>query len=106
MAFVPLVQIFLELVAALLSIYWWIIIIAVVVSWLVAFHVVNTYHPGARWLIRALAALTEPVFRRIRRVVPPIGGLDLSPMIVLVGIWVLQQLIVRYEPMLIASMAS
>ena len=106
MAFVPLVQIFLELVEMLLWIYWWIVIAAVVMSWLVGFHVLNTYHPLARSLVRALAALTEPVFRRIRRIVPPIGGLDFSPMIVLLAIWLLQQLVARYEPMLIYSMQS
>ncbi|HLY05773.1 MAG TPA: YggT family protein [Rhizomicrobium sp.] len=106
MALVPLVEILFDLVGMLLWLYWWIVIAAVVVSWLVAFHVLNTYSPAGRWVVRALGALTDPVFRRIRRIVPAIGGLDLSPMIVLLVIWVLQQLIVRYEPMLIYSMQS
>ena len=81
----------------LLDLYWWIVIIAVVVSWLVAFGVLNTYHPTARMIVRALAALTEPVFRPIRRILPELGGLDLSPIIVLVGIWFLQYVLVWME---------
>jgi YggT family protein len=68
---------------ALLDLYWWVIIIAVIVSWLVGFGVINTYNQFARVVVRALHALTEPVFAPIRRVIPPIGGLDLSPLIVL-----------------------
>jgi YggT family protein len=72
------------LVQELISLYWWIIIIAVVMSWLVAFGVVNTFHPFARGVVRFLDAVTEPVFRQVRRVIPAIGGLDLSPLIVLI----------------------
>ncbi len=76
----PIIRLFLYLI----DIYWWIVIIAVVMSWLVAFGVVNTFHPVARGVVRFLDAVTEPVFRQIRRVIPPIGGLDLSPLIVLI----------------------
>ncbi|HTW34047.1 MAG TPA: YggT family protein [Rhizomicrobium sp.] len=72
------------LLQELISLYWWIVIIAVVMSWLVAFGVVNTFHPIARGVVRFLDAVTEPVFRQVRRVIPPIGGLDLSPLIVLI----------------------
>jgi YggT family protein len=41
-----------------------------------------------------LDALTEPVFRQVRRVVPPIGGLDLSPIVVLIGLWFLERLVI------------
>ena len=85
------------LLLALLDLYWWVVVIAVVVSWLVAFGVLNTYNEFARTIIRALAALTEPVFRQIRRVIPPIGGLDLSPLIVLIAIWFLQYVLVWVE---------
>lgn len=72
------------LLQELINLYWWIVIIAVVMSWLVAFGVVNTFHPFARGVVRFLDAVTEPVFRQIRRIIPPIGGLDLSPLIVLI----------------------
>jgi YggT family protein len=68
---------------AVLDLYWWIIIIAVIISWLVGFGVINTYNQIARVVVRALQALTEPIFAPIRRVIPPFGGLDLSPLIVL-----------------------
>lgn len=76
----------------LLWLYGWIIIIAVVMSWLVMFGVVNTFHPFTRGVIRFLDAMTEPVFRQIRRVIPPIGGLDLSPLIV----WFIIQFLIEW----------
>lgn len=75
----------------LLWLYSWIVLIAVVMSWLIAFGVINTYNPTARAIIRFLDALTEPVFRQIRRVIPPIGGLDLSPLVVWLAIQFLIQ---------------
>ncbi|HKD48326.1 MAG TPA: YggT family protein [Rhizomicrobium sp.] len=78
------------LILLLLNLYWWVVVIAVIVSWLIAFNVINTYNNFMRTLLRALEALTEPVFRRIRKVVPPMGGLDLSPLVVLVAIWFIQ----------------
>jgi YggT family protein len=66
----------------LLDFYKWVVIAAVIVSWLIAFNVINTHNNFVRSLLRVLYALTEPVFRVIRRVIPPIGGLDLSPLIV------------------------
>ena len=65
-------------------------IAAVIVSWLTAFNVINQYNNFVRTLLRILIALTEPVFRQIRRVIPPIGGFDLSPIIVFILIEFLQ----------------
>jgi len=78
------------LIMVLLDLYYWVVIVAVIVSWLIAFNVINTYNEIVRSLLRFLNALTEPVFRQVRRVVPPFGGLDLSPLVVLVGIWFIQ----------------
>jgi len=85
------------LLLLLLDLYWWVVVIAVVVSWLVAFGVLNTYNHLARSIIRALDALTEPVFRPIRRILPSLGGLDLSPLIVLIAIWFLEYVLVWAE---------
>ena len=74
----------------LLDLYWWVVVIAVIVSWLIAFNVINLHNNFVRQMVRMLDALTEPVFRQIRRVVPPVGGLDLSPIIVLIAIWFIQ----------------
>ena len=78
------------LLIEVLEIYKWIVIAAVIVSWLTAFNVINQYNQFVRTLLRILIALTEPVFRPIRKVIPAIGGLDLSPIIVFVIIWFLQ----------------
>jgi YggT family protein len=66
-----------------LDLYWWVVIIAVIASWLVGFGIINSWHPMTRSVLRALDALTAPVFNPIRRIIPPLGGLDLSPLIVL-----------------------
>jgi YggT family protein len=78
------------LLIEVLEIYKWIVIAAVIVSWLVAFNVINVHNNFVRSLLRILMTLTEPVFRQIRRVIPPVGGLDLSPIVVFVIIWFLQ----------------
>ncbi len=79
-----------DLIAIVLNLYWWVVIAAVIVSWLTAFNVINVSNNLVRSLLRILFALTEPVFRKIRKVIPPIAGLDLSPLIVLVFIsWML-----------------
>ena len=78
------------LLIEILEIYKWIVIIAVIVSWLTAINVINERNDFVRTLLRILYALTEPVLRPIRRVIPAMGGLDLSPIILLLIIWFLQ----------------
>ena len=78
------------LLIAVLDIYKWVVIAAVIVSWLTAFNVINSHNNFVRSLLHTLYVLTEPVFRPIRRIIPPIGGLDLSPIIVFLIIWFLQ----------------
>jgi YggT family protein len=79
-----------ELLIEILEIYKWIVILAVIVSWLTAFNVINVHNNFVRTVLRVLVALTEPVFRPVRRVIPPVAGLDLSPIVVFVIIWFLQ----------------
>jgi YggT family protein len=71
----------------ILEFYKWIVIAAVIVSWLVAFNVINVHNNIVRAILRVLYALTEPVFRPVRKILPPMGGLDLSPIVVFVAIW-------------------
>ena len=78
------------LLIEILEIYKWIIIAAILVSWLIAFNVINIHNNFVRTLLQVLTALTEPVLRPIRRVIPPVGGLDLSPIVVFLIIWFLQ----------------
>ena len=78
------------LLIEVLEIYKWIVIAAVIVSWLTAFNVINQHNNFVRSVLRILIALTDPVFRQVRRVIPPVGGLDFSPIVVFVAIWFLQ----------------
>jgi len=78
------------LLIEVLEIYKWVVIAAVIVSWLAAFNVINEHNNFVRTALRVLYTLTEPVFRPVRRILPAMGGLDLSPIVVLVAIWFLQ----------------
>lgn len=67
----------------LIQLYIYIIFAGVIMSWLVAFNVINAYNPFVRTLWTALNALTEPLLRPIRRRMPDLGGIDISPMILI-----------------------
>lgn len=77
----------------LLNVAKWIIIIQAILSWLVAFNVINTSSDFVRSILYALDRMTEPLYRPIRRIMPDLGALDLSPMVVLLIIIILQQAI-------------
>jgi YggT family protein len=77
----------------LLDVLWWIIIAQVVISWLVAFNVINTTSDGVRAFLNALERLTAPIYRPIRKLLPDFGGIDFSPLIVLILIAVIQKLL-------------
>ncbi len=86
----------LDLVMLVLELYTWVIIGVAVLSWLVAFNVINTHNDLVRSVWSGLNALTEPVLRPIRRFLPNMGGLDLSPIVLLLGIFFIQRLIQYY----------
>jgi YggT family protein len=81
------------LVDTVLGLYTVVIIAAVVSTWLIAFGVLNTANQLVRQIVHTLDALTDPVFRQVRRIIPPIGGLDLSPIIVLISIQLVRELL-------------
>lgn len=87
---------FIWLVLELIEIYTYVVVAAVIVSWLIAFGVLNTYNSLARSIVTFLDAATEPVFRQVRKIIPPIGGLDIAPLIVLIGLQFLSYLISYY----------
>ena len=76
-----------------LEIYKYIVLIAVVMSWLLAFNVINYHNNFVRSAVGALEAVTEPVFRLFRKVIPIFSGIDLSPIVVFLAIGFLQYLI-------------
>jgi YggT family protein len=77
----------------LLSILTWIIIIQVVLSWLLAFNILNPSSGGVRGIIIALDRLTAPLYRPIRRMLPDFGGIDFSPLVILILIQVIKKLL-------------
>lgn len=77
----------------LLTIVTWVIIIQVILSWLFAFNVVNTSSQGVRTFAIAIDRMTAPLYRPIRRLLPDFGGIDFSPLVVLILIQVLQKLL-------------
>ncbi|HZV19176.1 MAG TPA: YggT family protein [Sphingobium sp.] len=79
-----------QTLAILLNVAWWIIIVQAILSWLIAFNVINTSNDLIRSVWIALDRLTEPLYRPIRRIMPDLGALDLSPMVVLIIIIILQ----------------
>lgn len=79
-----------------LNLYMWVVIAAVILSWLIAFNVVNTYNDVVRAIVNTVNALTEPVLRPIRQALPSFGGLDLSPIVLYLIIMLIQQIIEKY----------
>lgn len=84
------------LITSLLSMYSTIVIASVIIELLVHFNVVNSYQPVIQKVRLVLFKLTEPLLSRIRRVLPDFGGLDISPVILLIGIQFLQYTILYY----------
>ncbi len=83
------------LLHTILDIYKWCLIIWVVLSWLIQFNVLNTYNKFVFTVNDVLYRITEPALRPIRRVVPNLGGVDLSPVVLILLIWFAQDLMVR-----------
>jgi YggT family protein len=87
----------------LLNILWWIIVIQAVMSWLIAFNIINTWNDTVRSIWNALQKMTDPLYRPIRRIMPDFGGLDLSPLVVLLIIYILMTIIL---PQLYVALAG
>ncbi len=79
-----------RIVIAILDIYWWLVIIQALASWLIAFNVLNTYSRPVSMIIDFLYRATEPALRPLRRFVPNLGGLDITPVILLLIIWLVE----------------
>ncbi len=93
-----------ELIDIILSIIYWIVIASVVASWLIAFGVVNTRNRAVYMIVDSLNRLSEPLYRPIRRMLPQMGGLDLSPMVVLLAVWFIRSLMREYlYPMILGG---
>jgi YggT family protein len=84
----------LQIVQVLLNVLWWIIIIQAILSWLIAFNVINTQNDFVRSVWQGLQVMTEPIYRPIRRILPDFGALDVSPIVVLLLIYILQSVLI------------
>lgn len=79
-----------QILQVLLDVTWWVIVIQFVLSLLIAFNVINMQSNFVRTLVYGFDRLTEPLYRPIRRILPNLGGLDLSPALVLLAIAILR----------------
>lgn len=86
----------LQIVDIILTVLWWFIIAQAVMSWLIAFNVINTHNEfvGQIWMV--LDRITEPLYRPFRRIMPDFGGIDLTPMVVLILIIIIQGPVLGY----------
>lgn len=86
----------LEVVLLVLQLYVYVIIAWAILSWLVAFNVVNRYNEVVRSIWNFVSAVTEPLLNPIRNIIPSFGGIDISPVILLLGIFFIQRVIEEY----------
>ena len=84
------------LIDKIIDIYTWIVIASAIMSWLVAFGVVNTRNQFIHYVVEFLYRVTEPALRPIRRILPNLGGIDISPVILLLALFFLRSLLAEY----------
>lgn len=89
MVILTIIQIAILLLYAL----WWLVVIQVVLSWLVAFNVINTSSDGVRRFLIGLNRFLEPLYRPIRKIMPDFGGIDFSPLVILLLITILSEIV-------------
>jgi YggT family protein len=86
----------LDIILIILDLYVWLLIAAAILSWLIAFNVVNTRNQFVAGVSEFLFRITEPLLAPIRNLMPNLGGLDISPIILILIIMFLQKVIVYY----------
>ena len=86
----------LDIVLIVLDLYVWLLIAAAILSWLIAFNVVNTRNQFVSAIAEFLYRITEPVLGPIRRRLPSFGGLDISPIIAFFILWLIQLYLAEY----------
>ena len=92
-----------DVIDLLLRVLIYIIIAQAILSWLVAFNVINTYNDFVRSFVNALDRITAPLYRPIRRILPDFGGIDFSPLVVLLLIYVVRILLNGVKMQIITS---
>src|SRR5262245_61922579 len=84
----------LEFIDYVIGLYVIVVFAAVIMSWLIGLNVMNAHNPFVRSLWQALTALTEPLLRPIRRMLPDLGGLDISPIILLLALYFVRSVVI------------
>jgi YggT family protein len=84
-----------QILLFVINIVWFIVIAHVIMSWLIGFNVLNRHQPLVRQIWDGLNRLLEPIYGPIRRVLPDMGGLDLSPLVLIVILYAVQTILVR-----------
>ncbi|MCC3303308.1 YggT family protein [Sneathiella sp. HT1-7] len=90
----------LYLISTIISIFIWLLIANAILSWLVAFNVVNTNNQFVASVGNFLYKITEPPLRPIRKIIPTMGGLDISPVVLILLLIFLRNLLFEYAPMM------
>ena len=91
------------LISTVISLYIWVLIAAAVLSWLIAFNVVNTRNRFVYTVVDILYRLTEPALRPIRRILPDLGGIDISPVILLLILFFIRNFILMDLPAMLGN---
>ena len=84
---------FIQIIAILLNVAMTIIIVQAIMSWLLAFNVINLQNNIVNAIWTALDGLTAPIYNPIRKIMPDFGAIDLTPMVAIIGIWIMQDAI-------------
>lgn len=89
----PMIEL-LGFISYLIELYTYVIIASVIMSWLMAFGVINAYNPMVRSIWQGLNAVTEPLLAPIRNMMPNMGGIDISPIILLLACYFVQSVVI------------
>ncbi len=84
-----------QILLFVLDIIWWVLIVHIIMSWLINFQVLNMRQPLVAQIWYGINKILEPIYRPLRRVIPPMGGLDITPIVVFIGIYALRVLIIN-----------
>ncbi|MGB0084478.1 MAG: YggT family protein [Rhodomicrobiaceae bacterium] len=85
----------LNFITMVITLYMWVIIISAIMSWLIAFNVINRHNQFVYMVADSLQRLTEPALKPIRRVLPDFGGLDISPVVLILGLIFVRDVVIR-----------
>lgn len=90
-----MIELLIFLISLAVKLYFWVIVVTVALSWLIGLNIINGYRPEVRAVQRICFQLTEPLLRPIRERLPTFGGLDLSPIVLLLGLQVVEILLIK-----------